>query len=219
LAIKSKIMKKFYTFFPAILLLTFWNVRAFAQCNPNPCQLPTPEPDAHDACILPNPDALDCYFGATWASTPVTQPPTWCTTVENNHFFAFTADAPTATFTICTYGCGSGAAIQAAVLSTPSCDNLDFTFVSPCLGNIASGTCQDLVANGMVPGQNYYLMIDGNAGAQCDYSINGVNPTINGPTRDHASHPTNLVPIRLIHSPTGRLTRPLPVLSRAVPMA
>ncbi|MFN0216643.1 MAG: hypothetical protein ACKVT2_20480 [Saprospiraceae bacterium] len=173
-------MMKVYTLFLVILILAFWNNSATAQCNGVPCTIPVPEPNAMDACILPAPDNLDCYFGATFSSVPVSFPPSWCTTIENNHFFAFTATAVTETFEICTYGCASGGAIQAAVLSTTDC--ITFAFVSPCLGNIASGTCQNLVANNLVIGEVYYLMIDGSAGALCDYSINGVNPTVNGPT-------------------------------------
>jgi hypothetical protein len=171
---------KIYTLLLSISLLFFWNNTANAQCNGAPCIIPVPEENAQDACILPNPGALDCYFGATWNSTPVSFPPSWCTTIENNHFFAFTADATTANFEMCTYGCAQGGAIQAAVLSTTDC--ITFAFVSPCLGNIGTGSCQTLTATNLVPGEVYYLMIDGSAGAQCDYSINGVNPTINGPT-------------------------------------
>lgn len=173
-------MKKIYALFLPLLVILAWNEQAKAQCNPAGCVVPFPSVDATQACILPSPDNLDCYFGTTTFDAPVSLPPSWCTTVENNHFFAFTADAPTASFEICTYGCAQGGAIQAAVLGTADCIN--FVFVSPCLGNIASNSCQTLVANNLVPGENYYLMIDGNAGAVCDYSINGVNPTINGPT-------------------------------------
>lgn len=174
-------MKKFFTLFLTLLLLVFWGNQLVAQCNGAPCGGP-PQPfvNAQDACVLPAPSSLDCYFGSTTFDPPVSLPPSWCTSVENNHFFAFTADAATATFEICTYGCGQGSGIQAAVLSTADCIN--FQFVSPCLGNIGSNTCQNLVANGLVPGEVYYLMIDGNAGAVCDYSINGVNPTISGPS-------------------------------------
>ena len=172
-------MNKIYTILLVNLVMVLCNSTASAQCNGVPCTTPDPQPNAQDACILPNPGALDCYFGATTFTTPVSQPPSWCTTVENNHFFAFTADATTAVFDLCTYGCASGGAIQAAVLSTVDC--ITFQFVSPCLGNIASGSCQTLTATNLVIGENYYLMIDGSAGALCDYSINGVNPTINGP--------------------------------------
>jgi gliding motility-associated-like protein len=122
---------------------------------------------------------LDCYYGATTPDPPQSFPPFWCTSIENNHFFAFTADANTASFTIATYGCASGGAIQAAVLATTDCQT--FSFVSPCLGNIQSGSQQTLVASNLVPGNVYYLMIDGSAGAQCDYSINATLPLVNGP--------------------------------------
>lgn len=152
---------------------------SFSQCNPAGCTVPIPEPNAQDACILPAPNYLDCYYGATWPSIPVSLPPSWCTTIENNHFFAFTADATTATFDISCFGCAAGSGIQAAVLATSNC--VDFTFVSGCFGNIASGTSQSVVAAPLVVGENYYLMIDGNAGAECDYAINGSVPDVSGP--------------------------------------
>ena len=147
-----------------------------SQCSTTPCITPTPSVNAQDACILPNPGALDCYYGETTADPPVSFPPYWCSAIHNNHFFAFTADANTATFDLSCYGCAVGNGIQAAVLATADCVN--FTFVSPCLGNIPSGTTQTLVATGLTPGQNYYLCIDGSSGAQCEYSINGTLPTI-----------------------------------------
>ncbi|MBL7774942.1 MAG: hypothetical protein JNK89_03020, partial [Saprospiraceae bacterium] len=133
--------------------------------------------NAQDACILPNPAALDCYYGETTADPPVSFPPTWCTAIHNNHFFAFTADASTATFELACYGCAVGNGIQAAVLATTDC--ITFTFVSPCIMNIPSGSSATLVATGLTPGVNYYLCIDGSSGAQCEYSINGTQPTIN----------------------------------------
>lgn len=173
-------MLKIYTTLLAILLLFVWNNQLRAQCNLTLCTIPVPEVNAQDACVLPNPAALDCYFGATTFDAPQSFPPSWCSAIHNNHWFAFTADAATATFEICTYGCAEGNGIQAAVFSTTDCIN--FLFVSPCLGDIPSGSCQTLVASGLTPGEVYYICIDGSAGAICDYSINGVNPTINGPT-------------------------------------
>ncbi|MCC6410931.1 MAG: gliding motility-associated C-terminal domain-containing protein [Saprospiraceae bacterium] len=132
-----------------------------------------------DACVLPGPQAMDCYYGATTPDVPVSFPPSWCSVINNNQFFAFTATMATATFSISCYGCASGNGIQAAVLSTTDCTT--FGFVSPCLGNIATQTTQSLTATGLVPGETYYLCIDGSGGALCDYSINGSVPTVNGP--------------------------------------
>jgi len=172
---KSHIMNHFScSFFAKFLLIFLLHNEVSAQCNMTPCSVPTPSVDAREACILPNPAALNCYQGATSNNDfPVSFPPFWCTTIENNHSFAFTADSTSTVFRICTYGCGPDGAIQAAVLSTIDCVN--FQFVSPCLREIRSDTCQDLVASDLNVGEVYYLMIDGFAGYVCDYTINETN--------------------------------------------
>jgi hypothetical protein len=164
--------KSLLSIFASCLLIFVLNAGLNAQCNTNPCTVPFPSVDAQTACILPNPAALNCYHGSTTLDAPVSFPPYWCVTVENNHFFAFIADSTTVVFNLCTNGCPLDGAIQAAVLSTLDC--IDFQFVSPCLGSIASGTCQDLVANDLTVGGVYYLMIDGYAGFVCNYTINPV---------------------------------------------
>ncbi|MBL7826062.1 MAG: gliding motility-associated C-terminal domain-containing protein [Saprospiraceae bacterium] len=174
-------MRKLITAFfliGAILLLNYNPLSA--QCNGTPCQIPEPQVNAQNACILPGPSALDCYYGATTNDAPESFPPSWCSAIHNNHWFAFTADATTATFDITTFGCASGNGIQAAVLSTTDC--IDFAFVSPCLGDIPSGSTATLTATGLTVGEVYYLCIDGSGGALCDYAINAPNPTVNGPT-------------------------------------
>ncbi len=164
-------MKKLFTLFSAILLAVLLNFdQSYAQCSATTCQTPQYSNNAPEACILPNPHALDCYFGGTPADFPQSFPPFWCTTIENNQWFAFTADAPIASFDISVYECSLGGGIQAAVLSTDDCIN--FNFVSPCLGNILEHTTQNLFAANLIPGKNYYLMIDGNAGALCSFGIN-----------------------------------------------
>ena len=163
-------MKHFSTLFPIIFLIVLLDAGAsFSQCSTITCTIPTPASDAREACILPAPSSLYGYIGTTSSTVPVSFPPYWCTTIENNQWFAFTADATTASFNISVFGCALGAGIQAAVLATSDC--VDFTFVSACLGNIQSQSTQNLLASGLTIGQNYYLMIDGNAGAICDFAI------------------------------------------------
>jgi len=169
--------KSYFPFLAFWLLICLFNHNVHAQCNTTPCLVPSPEPDAQAACILPSPAAFNGYFGSTFPSTPVSFPPSWCTTIENNHFFGFEADSDSVIFEICTFDCAPGGGIQAGVLSTSDCIN--FQFVSPCLGNIVSETCQTLIASNLIAGQNYYLMVDGSAGAVCNYSINGKKSTVN----------------------------------------
>jgi len=136
--------------------------------------------DAPSACILPNPQALNCYYGQTINNPPISLPPFWCSSVENNQWFAFTANSSDVCFDIEALNCASGGAIQAALLSTPDCNT--FSFVSPCLGNIPSGSTVSLCNNvPLTPGQVYYLMIDGSAGAQCNFAINGSSAITSGP--------------------------------------
>ena len=144
---------------------------ANAQCNTTPCSTPVAAYDALSACILSSEHDLDCYVGETIDSWPFSLPPYWCTSVENNQWFAFTASAANVSFDIYVDNCASGGALQAALLETSDCFN--FNFVSDCLGNIPSGSTQTLSNNvPLIPGNVYYLMIDGSAGAKCQFAIN-----------------------------------------------
>ncbi|MFZ4475758.1 MAG: hypothetical protein ACOYPR_11235, partial [Saprospiraceae bacterium] len=73
---------------------------AIAQCSTTPCSTPVPSVDATQACILPSPSSLDCYYGATTPDLPISLPPYWCYGIHNNHWFAFIADSTEATFNI-----------------------------------------------------------------------------------------------------------------------
>ncbi len=173
-------MKHFFTtLFTLILLIQSSSL--FGQCSTTSCSTPLVAYDATQACILPSENSLNCYFGQTTASTPVSFPPFWCTSVENNQWFAFTATQTNVCMDIEALNCQSGGAIQAALLETVDCVN--FNFVSDCLGNIPSGTTTQLCSNvPLTVGNVYYLMIDGSAGANCNYAINGSSAITSGPT-------------------------------------
>ncbi len=168
--------KLYFSLIAFLFLILFTNKNINAQCNITPCVVPTPAVNAQNACPLSNPAAFNGYHGTTTFDAPESFPPSWCTSIENNHWFAFTADADSVTFEICVLNCTQGLGIQAAVFSTADCIN--FEFVSPCFGNITSGSCQTLVATSLFPGENYYLCIDGNAGGICEYTINGTKSTV-----------------------------------------
>ncbi len=170
-------MKKFFC---TLLVLTFFLKSVstlYAQCGGGSCSTPVAAFDIASACVLPNPQALSCYQGATINSGVADQPPTWCTTVENNQWFAFTATSSSATFQIEALNCASGGAIQAAIL------DCSLNFMSDCLGNISQNTTVSLSTNQpLTPGTVYLLMIDGSAGANCGYAINGSSAITTGPT-------------------------------------
>ncbi len=97
----------------------------------------------------------------------------FCGSIENNSWYQFTATATTESFPITSVtGCATGG-IQAEVYSQTSfacCTG--FTSVSNCFspGTASTGT---VTATGLTIGQNYMLMIDGFAGAFCDFTIGG----------------------------------------------
>jgi hypothetical protein len=108
----------------------------------------------------------------------------FCGSIENNQWYSFVATATTATFNITAVGGGSACpyGIQAHVYSisgSGSCGTCaNFASVSNCFnpGTMSTGTVN---ATGLTVGQTYYLMIDGNAGSGCTFTIaNWANTTL-----------------------------------------
>lgn len=159
-----------------LLVGLFTSQNATAQCQGGPCATPQPSMNAQTACVLSSPAELNCYVGATTAEAPQSFPPNWCSSIENNHWFAFVADGPNVLFTFEVIGCSQGSCIQAAVMSSTDCVN--FNFMGPCVSGISAGGTYNVTGANLIPGQVYYLTVDGCAGALCDYSINGSAPLI-----------------------------------------
>ncbi|MBK8557954.1 MAG: hypothetical protein IPL65_20395, partial [Lewinellaceae bacterium] len=88
-------MRKLFTPLLVLLFLISFKHLSFSQCNTTPCIIPTPEVNAMDACVLPNPASLFCYYGSTVPDNLLVSPLFWCTVINNNQWFAFTADAAT----------------------------------------------------------------------------------------------------------------------------
>jgi hypothetical protein len=136
----------------------------------DPCVNPTP--------IIPSGSFTGNTFGYT-PDTPGNLTSVFCGSIENNQWYIFTATATTASFSISAVSgtaCAAGVQAQIFAVTTatgvcPSCQN--FTSMStPCYnpGTLTSGS---VTATGLTVGQQYYLMVDGNAGAQCNFTIGG----------------------------------------------
>lgn len=104
----------------------------------------------------------------------------FCGSIENNSWYQFTASSTTHTFPIASVtGCVSGWGIQAHVYSVTydaSGCCTGFTSMSNCYnpGNTTLGT---VTATGLTIGNNYLLMIDGNSGDGCEFTISGWTAT------------------------------------------
>lgn len=145
-----------------------------APCNANPIAS-----DNFDAATLIC--DFSQYCGVTSSFYGVDMPNIGQTAVfngslENNSWLMFIADAPTASFTVSTTS--SSCYIQIGVYGvnasegftwqSPASINGGFDYTNVDTGFSGTGT---LNANGLVPGQAYYIMIDGHGGSVCSYTL------------------------------------------------
>ncbi len=88
--------------------------------------------------------------------------------IDNNQWIRFTPCATDVHLAIETSGCQLGSNLEISVLEVDDC--IDFSSVLDCQLLPASFT-SSFEVQGLVPGEVYYLMIDGVNGIGCDYQI------------------------------------------------
>lgn len=90
--------------------------------------------------------------------------------IDNNSWIKFTASAATATLNVAIYDCFVGnyprGGIQMQIFSATNCNN----FV-PVSNFEESSSGFVITANGLIVGNDYYLMVDGYSGDICNYTI------------------------------------------------
>ncbi|MBN2682874.1 MAG: gliding motility-associated C-terminal domain-containing protein [Bacteroidales bacterium] len=137
---------------------------------------------ADDYCETATPICdFNGYYGNTSATyTPLVSPSNssdeddtplggvFCGSIENNSWLQFMAADNTATLDVQTYNCSYGDGIQMEIYETTDCYN--FSSISNC-ENSGVETDFEIVASPLTPGEIYYLMIDGQAGDVCEYTI------------------------------------------------
>lgn len=154
-----------------------WEI--FASCFTPPCEVTTP---AGNTCQEATPICSNAaYCGSTRATytddTPGNLENSFCGSIENNSFLSFTAAGPNAVFEVAVWGCtgssnGSREGVQFQVYETNDCVN--YTTAGTCFnpGIEQGGT---FTATGLTFGNQYYIMIDGFAGDNCDYTIQAIS--------------------------------------------
>jgi gliding motility-associated-like protein len=151
--------------------VSFWaGPRSFTTLFPG-CGSSTP---ASDICTTAPPVCdLDGYCGntsgtytdASWGALDTA----FCGSIENNSFLTFQAASTSISMNVDVGNCTNGSGIQFMIFTTTACGSGAVTDLG-CYFNMAPGL-NALTFTGLVPGQNYYLMIDGFAGAVCDYAV------------------------------------------------
>ena len=122
------------------------------------------------------------YCGNTTSYAPDSWPAlssAFCGSIENNSFIQFVANATTVSLNVWVTSSTSNLGIQVMIFSTPNCGGAvtTHTCVSPVPPSASSSSPSVVTATGLIPGNTYYMMIDGYAGDQCNYVI-GVNSGI-----------------------------------------
>jgi hypothetical protein len=161
--------KKLLLFFAMLCV----SIKVMAQVPiPEACEpvgTTVPAENCPSACI--NCD-FNGYMGNSggWAGDP--EPLGWCSDVQNDQWLGFIAGTAGATFSITPSNCVNGNGLQAAVYPA-GCNDNPLGCNAGCMG------CGGLVISfsvTMIPGNNYYLIIDGFAQDDCDFTISVVPP-------------------------------------------
>ena len=137
-----------------------------AQSPPTACPdnvLPTPAAFCSEACIVCD---LDGYYGTNQWFSQWDAPPQFCAPQFHSiNWVGFIAGSTNITLRIQPFNCQNWDGLQAGIFSTTDCNS--FLQVSNCDPTFFYETL--LFAQGLIPGNIYYLVIDGNVGDICDF--------------------------------------------------
>ncbi|MEM6964525.1 MAG: T9SS type A sorting domain-containing protein [Bacteroidota bacterium] len=108
-------------------------------------------------------------------------PTTFCGSVQNGQWLGFIASTTDMAFNVMVSNCAgtlNGVGLQAQIFG--GCDP-DWPMASNCVFQILPGAQEVLVANDLIPGNTYYILLDGFAGDVCDYDIEVIQGATFGP--------------------------------------
>lgn len=158
-------MKKNLLAIPAIIFCMHFFILCQAQTPCAPGTPITPGESCVEACIN---CSFSTYTGtsAGWQGDP--QPPGWCSNIQNDQWIGFVASSNFVTITIDPSNCAQGQGLQAALYPV-GCD----AFPLEC--NPGCATCGEtntvFSTTSLIPGNVYYLVIDGYSQDQCDFTV------------------------------------------------
>ena len=163
-------MNKMLKLIVLVLLLVCQLQASFAQC--------APAENCHEINCIFSKSELEAV---TWNSGGFAADPApfagFCGTFQNDQWFAFIADNNQISVTIISSNCADGNGVQMGIY--PDCDAAPIA----CHGGAAGGMNVPItVASNVVPGETYYLMVDGYSGDVCDFTISALGVS------DHIRH-------------------------------
>lgn len=142
------------------------------QAQPRPCVNPKMTSLCVDACVICD---INGFTGINNSGVQGQAPPGFCTMqVHHMQWIAFIAGTPNLTLAIDVFNCQLGRGLEMGIYRSLDCSS--FTLMSNCdtdVDNNETGILRNTVP--LVPGQYYYLVIDGNGDDVCNYKVRVVN--------------------------------------------
>lgn len=134
-----------------------------------PCGQATDEPPG---CVMCGP----IYLGSTGPYSPGTPGPTFpCGTIENNFWLSIIAGSTDMSATILASDCQNGQGVQLLIYD----QNLNP--VSTCFSSGGNNIPGNVSASGLIPGEIYWIMVDGFAGDVCEVTLTVTGGVSTGP--------------------------------------
>lgn len=156
------------------LYFSFFVITSIAYGQPTICEAPFEmTPFCNEACIICD---IDGFQGRHDSNVRGEAPPDFCVFgVENAQWIAFLAGSETLEVDISVSNCDNFflfSGLQMAIYESLDCET--FTQKSNCIGGffqIRQGQTGTLFMNDLTVGQYYYLVMDGSAGDNCDWTM------------------------------------------------
>jgi hypothetical protein len=155
--------KSLHLFFFFTLFTTFLSAQIYI---PEVCNSGFIEPaeDCSSACITCN---LPPFNGSTAGFAPSGAPFCPGTVINNDQWIGFVAGTSSITFTVTPSNCTLGDGVQVAIYEL-GCYDAPIACNGGCTN---CGTMPQSVTASLIPGNIYYLMIDGYGGDECDFQV------------------------------------------------
>ena len=108
---------------------------------------------------------FNILYGNTWPYT-ASPPGDWCGTVENDQYIEFVAGfTRTVGFELQAFNCVNGDGLQVGIYDKTN------SLVENCINQVVPQQPQVFTANNLIPGDPYFIRIDGFAGDGCEFFI------------------------------------------------
>lgn len=169
-----------------VFLFALWfSHTVYSQFLPPICTAPERmTPTCLEACLICD---INGFTGRNTSAVPGELPADFCTTQKHNgQWIGFMAGTSNLVIDLFVNNCSNGDGLEIGIYEGINCKN--YKRVSDCNTDVRNNTTFRMSMSGLIVGQHYYLVIDGNRGDMCDYKVSvitgstKVNPLANSGT-------------------------------------